>query len=449
MKGQISIIEAIVASVALFIAFNAMMPEADYDTKWNDALNSMQGTDVLITADNLGKLYDYSFSPAFNSEFLNRLDTLKDSIVKLSAQGAVRNTLHVACDCTAEQLASLQNILSDIKFNSRAVSFITCSTALPAINNCGSSATYPDILLIWGYKDMTLNINALDDFVKSGNSVIELADIPNSKINGQGNDDDLGQGAIFGLVAVSQGDFPSNPDSFLIPANASQITYQSYKWFHHLPYLLKGTPIGQVPTEGGIQPCILTATTGNFRFQDVDHVFWICGGISVYWDTNGNNVADLIVSNRNNFSIGSSNFFMNYIDGSDKIRVSFKPDYIFNDFIVLNNAHNKLGLNLQNYKNNVPISMGFWDQTKEIPIPAVTFYGSGIGKAVWVADFSRDGLTNIGDDHKQLLASLIVSLSSKETKLAQQIGEISSYINVNTMDVPEIYKLELSVGKPF
>jgi len=451
MKGQVSLIEAITSTIVLFIAFNMIITTGEYQTKWEEALSSLQGRDILITADRSGKFHDYAFSPTtFNSEFLNKIATIKDAIIKIETEGTVKNTVYIACDCTAEQITYLQNILADEKFNTRAVNVVVCSTTIPTINTCGASTTYPNALVIWGYKDLTPHINTLLGFINDGNSIIEIADILNSKVDEVGIDDDEGQKKIFGLKSIA-GVFPPPPnlDEFLKPMNSSQLPHQSYKWFYHLPYLLKGTISESVPVEG-ITPCGTPGMRGEFKFQNVNNRFWICGTSSVYWDTNGNNIADMIVTLRNKFSIGASNFFLNYIDSTDKIRISFKPDYRFNDFVVTSELHNKFAIPIPNNKTRVLLSMGFWDTTKENPRAAIVFNGTENGKTVWMADFSRGGLSNTGDDHKQLLASLMLSIANKRTKETfQQVGQITSYINVNNTDMLEIYKIDLSIGKPF
>lgn len=449
MKGQVSILEMIIASIALFTAFSMMISSEEFHSDWKKPVSLLQARDILVTSDRIGKLYDHSFSPTFNTEFLNRLDAIKDSIVKYETSGAIKNAVYVACDCTAEQVTYIQNILNDIKFNTRTVAVTVCSTTLPAINNCGSGNQYPNSLVIWGYKDLAPYISVLTDFINNSNSLIEIADIPNSKVDGQGADDDEGHKRILGLKAIDEGNFPNNDDTFIKPQNTSLLPYQSYKWFYHLPYALRGTISEAVPTEGGIPPCG-TGMRGEFKFQDANHRFWICGTASVYWDTNGNNIADKVVTPRNKFSIGSSNFLLNYIDTADKMRISFKPDYTFFDFIARDNAHNKIAIPVPNNKTRVLLSMGYWDLTQEKPISGITFNGTEDGKTIWIADFARSGLTNTGDDHKQLLASLILSTVSRETKQTfQQVGQTTSYININSTDVLEIYKLYLTIGKPF
>ncbi len=447
MKGQISIIEAIIASVSLFVAFGMIINTGTVQNKWNDAINSVHGKDILLTMDRMGLLHSYSFSANFKTDYVNKLDSVKDSVVKLETTGTVNNNIYVACDCTQGQLSYVQTLLQDVTLNGRKITSSVCSTSLPAINNCGSGVTYPDVLIIWGYRDLTEFSSQLSNMINDGNSVIEIADIPNSKIDG-GADDDVAQSSVFGIAYTAQGDFPSGTDGFIKPLNASQITYQSYKLFYHLPYPIIGTVSEAVPTEGGIPACG-SSMRGSFIIQGIDRGFWICDTGSVYWDTNGNNVADIRVLPKNSFSIGNSNFYLSYIDSSSKARISFKPDYSFNDFISAGNSNNKIKPQ-NNDKNKVLFSLGYWDVQRNIPISGAVFNGEKFSKAIWVADFGRNGLGSTGDDHKQLLLSLILSGSekiSKETK--QQVGQVTSYINVDNTDVLEPYKINVIVGKPF
>jgi len=462
VKGQISIIEVILSSIALLVAFNMMITAGEYQTKWEEAASSLQGRDILTSADRLGKLHDYPFSPAFKTQFLSKIDAIKDAVVKNETQGTVKNTIYVACDCNNDQykLDYITNILSDVKFNTRGITAEVCSTSLPTINNCGSGAIYPNALIIWRYDALTPHIGTLTNFVNDGNGLIEIADVPNSRVNG-GADDHEGQKIIFGLKATNEGNPfppPTDTDEFLTPRNVSQLPYQSYKWFYHSPYLLTApTSVASVPMDTPPPPVCATVKEGNLKFQDDNFKFWICTTTSpsVFFDTDRNNKADLgPVIKGQKFSIGNSNFKLNYIDSTDKIRLSFKPDYLFNDFIRKNNAHNKLAP-ADNDKNKVLLSMGFWDATKETPRAGIIFNNIGNGKAAWMADFARDAedlgeLDNLGDDYKQLLASMILSISNKKTKETfRQIGQITSYINVNNTDMLEIYKIDLSIGKPF
>lgn len=444
MKGQISITEAIISAIALFIAFNMIIPTGEYQTKWKESLNSLEGRDILISAERSGKLHDYPFSPAFRTDFLSKIDSIKDTIVKNETQGTVKNTIYVACDCTPEQRDYLQEILNDIKLNTRGINAKVCISTLPTIDTCGSSTKYPNAVVIWGNKNLGENeINALTDFAKDGNGIIEIADLDQPQANA------LAQQTIFGIKWTSQGDFVSNQIQILKPRNSSLATYQSYKWFYHLPYLLNApTGLGSIPVDPPLTSSCATIKQGNFKFQGADHLFWICDGASVYFDTNGNNNADIgPITKGQSFSLGSSNFKLNYIESTDKIRVSFKSEYRFNDFLFVDNNHNKI-FPFDDNKDKILLAMGFWNS--QTPVSALVLNKFENGLTAWLANFGRSGLSSTGNDHKQLISSLIFSASNKNTKQTfQQVGQIISYINANNTDMLEIYKIDLSIGTPF
>ena len=77
--------------------------------------------------------------------------------------------------------------------------------------------------------------------------------------------------------------------------------------------------------------------------------------------------------------------------------------------------------------------------SREKPVAGIIFNGTENGKTIWIADFSRNGLTNTGDDHKHLLTSLVFSVANKYTKetfqqasLPRFYSRIAPYVNFNT-----------------
>lgn len=443
MKGQISIVEAITASVVLILAFNILITSGNFQSRWNDAIPSLSGRDALVTVDRIGKLNDYAFSQTtFRTDVLSKLESTRDTITKIDVQGTVKERVLVACNCTTDQISYLQNAMIDVKMNNRKVNVDVCNTNLVNINSCSSVQNFPDVLVIWGYRDFGSNIATLANLVNHGVGIVEIADI-------QSNQVDVAQQRIFGLVWNGQGDFPSpaNPDTPFKPDKPSRATYQSYKLFYHLPYTLAAVTTGSIPIEGNIPQCTDISSTGNLKFQDVNHQFWVCGTSSVYLDTNGNGKADKIVTVGNTFSIGQSNFKLNYIDDNTEIRISFKKDYKFNDFVSGDNNHNKLSPADADSKK-VFVSSGFWDQANTIPIAVSIFNGTDNSKVAWIADFSRGGLTNTGDDHKLLISSLILSASSRQSESTGK-GQISSYINSVNTDSFEVYRIDLKLTSPF
>jgi hypothetical protein len=74
-------------------------------------------------------------------------------------------------------------------------------------------------------------------------------------------------------------------------------------------------------------------------------------------------------------------------------------------------------------------------------------------RTAWIADFSRDGLDKVEDDHRELLLSLILWASNKRsvsmTSSQLKTGFISTYINAFNDDIFEIYKFKLGLGYPY
>ncbi|MBI2545271.1 MAG: hypothetical protein HYW22_01570 [Candidatus Aenigmarchaeota archaeon] len=443
MKGQVSIVEAITVSIVLILAFNVLISTGNYQSKWNDAIYSLSGKDTLVTIDRIGKLNNYAFNQTdFRINFLLKAESTRDTIVKIDVQGTLKEKILVACNCTTDQIAYLQNSMVDVKLNNRKVNVDVCPTNLVNVSSCSSTQTIPDVLVIWGYRDFGSNIATLANLINHGVGIVEIADIQSSQV-------DVAQQRIFGLVWNNQGNYPSpaNPDSPSKPGYSSKPTYVSYKLFYHLPYTLTANTIGGVPIEKNIQACTNAALTNNFMFQGTNHQFWICGTSSVYFDTDGNGKADMIVTPGNTFSIGQSNFKLNYLEDNSKIRISFKRDYKFNDFVSFNNNYNKLSP-IDGDTQKVFVASGFWDHANTIPISVSIFNSTGNARVAWIADFSRNGLANTGDDHKLLISSIVLSASNKISESSGN-GQISSYINSVDNDMFEVYRIDLKFIKPF
>jgi hypothetical protein len=154
---------------------------------------------------------------------------------------------------------------------------------------------------------------------------------------------------------------------------------------------------------------------------------------------------------RKSFSLANDKFFLSYIESSS-IMISFNQSYNFTDFLKAGNTkvipidqdNEKVFLYYGNYSKTGSLTNNF------IPVVVIN---STTGKTAWIADFTRSGWNNVNDDHKQLLNSLILSISNKKSKELTSgtlgIGQITSYVNVINYDMFEIYKLNLGVEYPF
>lgn len=448
MKAQISTVEMIISVIILFIAFNILFPGFSFKSRWGEASLLVKGRDILLTMDRTNKLLEYSFNTTSLQNFVNRAFPANDTIIWTSVDDTIKGKLVIACNCTNDQISNLAYWLKDLKFNNRSVDSHICYTNLEEkINPCFAKLDYPDILVIWGYhRDLSQEryLKLMRGFLENGNGIVEIADLPTT---------DAMQKQIFGITLCSDitpsCDWePVITDSFHKPINTTMLTYQPYKYFYRIPFPAKAPELtGSIPVEG-ISSCPAIQTRkGNFTFRENTTNFWICDANAVYFDTNNNNKADFIARPRSAFNLTDYNFYLNYIENSS-ILISFRETYNFTDF--LKDGNTKVYPIDQNV-DRIFLSMGNYSGTNN-PIPVVILNGT-VGRTAWIADFSRSGLPAVKDDHKQLLNSLLLSVSNKKAKELTfgsiEVGYATSYINAVNYDMFEIYKLNLGVGYPF
>jgi len=438
MKAQISAIEMTISVIILFVAFAVFFPGFSFKSEWDSAYLMITGRDLLLAIDRNSKIEEYSFNTTSMKIFVDKIFSRNDTIIWTSIDDTIKNKLVIACNCTNESMSQLNYWLKDLKVNNHTINSYICYTNLEEkINPCFGYD--PDVLIIWGYKDLSRDkyIKIMKDFLNNDNGIVEIADL--SIV------DDT-QKEIFGIASSNYIFGPAAPDSFQKPQNGTVLTYQPYKYFYHVPFpikLIENT--GSIPVEG-IPQCPSSSTQkGNFTFREKVIYLWICDSNTIYFDTNNNNIADFRTTIRSSFNLTDYNFFLNYIDGSS-VLISFKPIYNFTDF----KGDNKL-YPADNDINRILLSNGNYFETSN-PIPVVILNES-IGKTAWVADFSRNGLENVKDDHKHLLISLILDVSNKKAKEltfgSVEIGRSTSYLDVINYDMFEFYKLNLGVGRPF
>ncbi len=452
MKAQVTIVEMIISVIVLFIAFSILFPGFSFKSRWDEALLLTKGRDIILTMERTNNLAQYSFNSDSFQKFNNQLFPLNDTLIWTEIEDAIKSKVVIACNCTNESISSLSYWLKDLKINNRSVTTFICYTNLEEkINPCVSNIKYPDVLVIWGYQDLSKDSKyskLLKDFLNDGNGIVEISDL-NSSI-------DNVQQQIFGIANCSSVIVPSScnfgtqtEDSFNKPATVYSMTYQPFKNFYHVPFPAKAPEAtGMIPVEPTTSPCLSSTTNkGNFTFREKLVNFWICNDSFVYFDSNNNNQADYVVGVRNSFNISNYNFTLSYISNSG-ISISFRQTYNFADF--LKDGNTKVFPGDSNI-DRIFLSMGNYPSTSS-PIPVVILNGT-FGKTAWVADFSRTGLSTVEDDQKQLLISLIFSVSNKKPKELifgnTKIGYATSYLNVLNYDMFEVYRLNLGVGRPF
>jgi hypothetical protein len=437
-KGQIPIIELTTTILVLLVAFSVLFPEFSYKSKWEDALLFTRAKDSILTIDRIGNLYSYSFNPTLLENFLKSVYPGENLITWFETEGTFKGRIIVACNCTAGQIEKLNSWFGQIQLNNRSITINFLTSNLDVINEPS------DALLIWGYKDLTNYRTPLQNYLNKGNGIVEITDLSQAQANNA-------QQQIFGVKWYNPGGGwgSATEDTFIRPVDAKKTNYGSYKNFNHIPIpLLAPILTTSIPNDSVIPECLSSnINQGNFTFRGASYNFWICNGGSVYFDTNGNNMADIRIIVGNSFTINNFKFLLNYMDDNERIRVSFKPVYNFTDFL---QAGGSRVYPVDDDVNKILLSNGNWISPSR-PIPAVILNGT-VGKTAWVADFSRNGLDEVEDDHKSLLLSLLLWTSNKrvfEVSPNLKVGLLNSYISTENKDIFEVYRFNLGLGFPF
>jgi len=218
-KSFVAMLEMILVVIALFIAFNVFFPGFSYKNRWSEALLLQTARDVMLTADRIDKLYEYSFNQNSLQNFLNDVVSSESIISWSERDGAIKNQIVIACNCTNQQMVNLNSWMFELKINGRQISTVQCYTNLEFINPCMDSS---DVLVIWGEKDLSAPIyyNTLKKYLNGNGGIVEIADFK-SPLNQIQND-------IFDLA---DGGSWASPDYDIIlkPNYANNVTYQAYK----------------------------------------------------------------------------------------------------------------------------------------------------------------------------------------------------------------------------
>ncbi|MBI4010096.1 MAG: hypothetical protein HY361_02800 [Candidatus Aenigmarchaeota archaeon] len=448
-KAFVVILEMITVIAALLVAFGILFPGFFYQNRWEQAFIILKGRDVVTTMDRLGALYQYSFNESALMDFLNKtVPTKLTNLIHWSGtSGTFKPLVTVACVCTEAQKNALISWIGRLRLNGRYIDIDVVSSGLNPIYSAS------DVLLIWGDQDLTPYKTNLQDYLRAGKGIVEIMDL-----NGLGDLGDV-QKSIFGIDKCSALSLPTcnivgppPEDIFVKPDLAKRTTYPTYKNFHHIPMSVLAPNEVASFNNGALAACASTnINQGIFTMRGTSNTFWICNGNSVYFDTTGDNVADILVLPNNQFTIDGQQLLLSFIDGNVRIGITLLDGYKFKNFIhsdtklyPIDKDVFKILLSDGNYTTSP-------NPPSENPIPVVIVNGT-ISRAAWISNFARTSLSDAGDDHKLLLASLLLWASDKKhisTLSDLRSGYLTSYVNIANQNMYEVYKFDLGLGFPF
>jgi hypothetical protein len=430
MKAQINIIELITVLIAIFIAFGVLFSRFSYKNKWGEASLIIASRDLILTMDRIGKLYNYSFGIEPLSSFLDKFPSLnKTNLIAWSeTRGALPQYVIVACNCTQQQINEMNFWYSRLKINDRSIILIFLQSSLENI------PTETDVLLIRDYKNLSKYYNNFRDYLSRGIGIVEMMDFSNEdEVNG-----DEVQKKIFGLNFTDVYPDAISYSNLTIPEKSSDITYQPYKNFYHVPLPILNSSSENLP-DCKYKP----SAKGNITINNINYTFWICDESTVWFDTDGDGLNDTKASLGETLEINGYNFTLSYINGNESIAISFRPKFTFSDFLSKGGNVVLIQPNDGNEKRVLVKAVG----SREYPAAILnTVFGS---RAAWIPNFDR---RSVNDEEKELLLSLLLWASKKEVK---QIGGViksglsSSYINVKNKDIYEVYSFSLILAHPY
>ncbi|MCD6371883.1 MAG: hypothetical protein J7L39_04165 [Candidatus Aenigmarchaeota archaeon] len=439
MKGQISMVELVAAVGILFIALNVFFPSISEKSKKEKALIKMLERDLLISLDRNGSFYETSLNESWIGKggkagaiffeagikkdlgFWIRYLSKNEFKGEKRVQNTITKFIPVFCNCTDLQLKFLQTHASKLIINGREVSISYEAISLDKVKNI---LEFSDALIIWNDKPLDEYRNLLLKYLKSGRGIVKISDITSPL--------DSTTKEIFGVQYLGLSAKETNT-SFVYPKSIDDTSYFFTKYFFKVPLMINGSYYGNVPIENGIPSCT-NSYNGTFDFRDKSFKFWICNK-KVYFDTDGNGLADKIVNEREKFQLDNFNFSINYVK-KESIYMVFRDTYNFTDIVGPSRVK---ALD----ENNIILYLGNYVGTNK-KVPALTLNKS-LGKAIWMVNVGRNGVENIKDDETRLIVTAILS-SLGLYKDLKGYDVKTSYIDVENLDMYEVYQVDFGMS---
>jgi hypothetical protein len=442
-KGLAVTLELLTVIAALFVAYSTFFPARAYTGNWDDAYAVLMSRDTIASLVASGDLYSYMSDESAMSDFFDTMFPESNYVFWYSMEGT-KDKITIACNCTSEQITKIDAWSDGLRMNDRDIDVFVCYTKLEEPKSTCMKTS--DVLLTWGTQDLAEYEQGLMSYLTEDKGIVEIVDFP------AGASPDSTQQAIFGIT--NSGVFDGTEDVMHQPDSTDWLTYGPFKYFYHMPLTL------YAPENAALTEC-LVSMKGSFSHSIAGiplwHDFWTCNGTYVFFDMNDDGVYvedDDVgpLSEGDKVTLGPYDFMLGYVDSSNKIRMSFpgSADYKFMDFV-------QAPATEPVFPDDGDITRILVQMDGAQPSPAcgVIVNGPYDSRTAWMADLGRGGLDvpDFTDDHRQLLLSLLVWSSRKrvgsETIPSIQEGRMSSYVEINNIDVFEIHKYEIGVGSPY
>ncbi|MFB6075671.1 MAG: hypothetical protein ABEK17_00865 [Candidatus Aenigmatarchaeota archaeon] len=227
-KGFIYLFEIVIVSIILIVSIPYLIPPFEGKTDWSKAKLTLTGKDTLEVLNEEGYLEDLMQKDRKEiiGHVKNVLGEDKTSIgFNMRSGGAYKNQIRVACNCTIEERAELQSILSPVYFNGRMINFTIFSFRYDDLNDLAM-----DVIFIKDNGDLSTIRDGnyediLKDKIEEGTGIVEFIDLPGPVINNNLET----QKEIFGINASSQ---PTGTLQFRNRHNSSKMNYEMSKIFY-------------------------------------------------------------------------------------------------------------------------------------------------------------------------------------------------------------------------
>lgn len=225
-KGFVYLFEVVIVSVILIVSIPYIIPPFKGKIDWSESKLTTTGKDMLEVMEGKDYLEDImEESSSIDAYMKTILEDEENSIgFNIRSEGAYKNKIRVACNCTKSERAQIQSILSPIYFNGRIIEFTVFR-----MNYDNLADLDIDVLFLNDYNDLAAIRDhykaEVEQKVRKGMGIIEFTNLGNVIISNTAGI----QEEIFGIKSSTQ---PSGNLTFKNRQNVSKINYKLGEIFY-------------------------------------------------------------------------------------------------------------------------------------------------------------------------------------------------------------------------